>query len=271
MKFGTTFGTSKGAFATDFSIYVTAATTPFGYYSYEDAVSSPVPTTEPASDRYTMTAGTVTETAHFERTDHQHQSTESRWTYGAITEAGTKPSARADDGIATKTHESDTTPMARRYSTTENDVSLSTRRSAAWSTSYSTAAGTPRTTEPTKSTTTASIPPPKSTINYHGPVVTEQDVAFTTFYEEMSTDFDYNFTGFTDPRVTDHIPSSADKSCTNVLCLNGGTCETSKSRHKVTRQITSFIMSCIFRYFSATILNGYHTMFSVQMFVRVDR
>ncbi|VVC30456.1 Hypothetical protein CINCED_3A008316 [Cinara cedri] len=70
-----------------------------------------------------------------------------------------------------------------------------------------------------------------TTINYRHSIATEQDVAFTTFYDEMSTDFEYNLTSFAVP-VTEPFPSAMDKSCANVLCLNGGSCEKSKTGHK---------------------------------------
>lgn len=65
---------------------------------------------------------------------------------------------------------------------------------------------------------------------------TAVEQAFTAFYDEMSTDFDYNFTRFDVP-VTDRVPSAADKSCVNVLCSNGGVCEKSKTGHKVSSRI----------------------------------
>jgi len=83
--------------------------------------------------------------------------------------------------------------------------------------------------------------------NYHpqSAVTTaaKHDVIFTTFYDEMSTDFDYNLTSFGDP-VTDYVPNIFDKNCANILCLNGGRCETSKTGLKVSLQINRPYSSC---------------------------
>lgn len=86
----------------------------------------------------------------------------------------------------------------------------------------------------TTTTTTTAAQVSRSTINYRQSVATDRDVGtlFTAFYDEMSTDFDYNFTSFAVP-VTDRGPSAVDRSCANVLCLNGGRCEKSKTGHKV--------------------------------------
>lgn len=139
-----------------------------------------------------------------------------------------------DDDGAINTYEYDApTNTANRRSTTTATAVVASRPAISISTdATSAAADIPKPIITT--TTTAAAQSSRSTINYRQSVVTDRDTgtSFTAFYDEMSTDFDYNFTSFAVP-VTDRGPSVLDRSCANVLCLNGGQCEKSKTGHKV--------------------------------------
>jgi len=138
----------------------------------------------------------------------------------------------ADYDGATNSYEYDApTNTANRRSTTMASAAVASRLAT---TSVLTDATSAAVDRANMTTTTAAAQVSRSTINYRQSVATDRDAgtSFTAFYDEMSTDFDYNFTSFAVP-VTDRGPSAVDRSCANVLCLNGGRCEKSKTGHKV--------------------------------------
>lgn len=139
----------------------------------------------------------------------------------------------ADYDGATNSYEYDApTNTANRRSTTTATAAVASRPVTSVLTDE-TVASVDRAKSMT-TTTTAAAQVSRSTINYRQSVATDRDAgtSFTAFYDEMSTDFDYNFTSFAVP-VTDRGLSALDRSCANVLCLNGGRCEKSKTGHKV--------------------------------------
>ncbi|XP_016662821.1 protein eyes shut [Acyrthosiphon pisum] len=137
----------------------------------------------------------------------------------------------ADYDGATNSYEYDApTNTANRRSTTTAAAAVASRPATSVLTD-ATSAAVDRAKSMTTTTATAQVS--RSTISYRQSVATDRDAStsFTAFYDEMSTDFDYNFTSFAVP-VTDRGPSAVDRSCANVLCLNGGQCEKSKTGHK---------------------------------------
>lgn len=231
--FTTTFRTSPSddAFTTGFSIFSSTVTMPF------DRTTGPVTYTELTTpDRYTavytMDTAEITDSAGALDTTVPNRSPVTGYT-------DTEDTAVTDYGTTdTSYHKPDTTTTMVQRGMGENTATLSTRSRSTTTTAMSRrptfeadTTDPPRTKKTT--TTTTTNPTYKSTINYYPQSVgTEPD--FTTFYDEnnMSTDFDYNFTSFAVP-VTDRVPTAIDKSCANVLCLNGGRCEQSKTGHKV--------------------------------------
>lgn len=233
----TTFRTSPSddAFATGFSIFSSTVTVPF-----DRTTTGPVTSTElTLSDRYT--AVYTVDTA--EITDSADGTTvPDRSPVTSYTDA--EDTAATDYGITdTSHHKPDATTTAVQRGMGEHTGTLSTRSSRSTTTTAMSRRPTSEadTTDPprmkkTTTTTTTTNPTHKSTINYY-PQSDGTEPDFTTLYDEnnASTDFDYNFTSFTVP-VTGRVPTALDKSCANVLCLNGGRCEKSISGYKVSFQ-----------------------------------
>lgn len=251
--FVTTFRTSPSddALATGFGIFSSTVTMPF------DHTTEPVTSTElTASNRYT--AVYTIDTADI---------TVSTGTFDTTVSDGLPVTGYSDteDTVATdysttdpSYHKPDQTTTVVQRGTGENTASLSTRgrsitttATSRWPTFEVDTTDSSRTKKTT--TTSKAIPSSKFTINYYPQSVgTEQD--FTTFYDEnnMSTDFYYNFTSFTVP-VTDRVLTGIDKSCANVLCLNGGRCETSKTGHRVSFFFFLQILDKVLEHFHNTL------------------
>jgi len=225
----TTFRTSRSddgrTSAAGFSIF--SSTTPF------DHVGSSAVTAEPTEpDRNNVTAADDSSTTDYGRTT-------SRWSVGPADRSppvtgradGDDDDTAVSDRGMTDVYGPDTTSTIITTTTVERDAAATSTRSRPATSEEPAVSTRPTVTVKTRSTTTSY----RSTIrDYPRPVVvtTEQDsAAYTTLFDEnMSTDFDYNFTSFAVP-VTDRIPSA--KSCANVMCLNGGRCEKSKTGPKV--------------------------------------
>lgn len=172
------------------------------------------------------------------------------WTRPAVSGTSEVPDYGGGDKDFGTTRESRTTVMNRGYSTPKNTVAMmnTTRRSTVAASTekigsaFHLTSSRPKITHP--QTSTVSVSKATTMNNYQHPITTEQDIAFTTFYDEMSTDFEYNLTSFTVP-VTESFLGTIDKSCANVLCLNGGTCEKSKTGHKASSQYQPVVISLL--------------------------
>lgn len=219
------------------SDWTTAGVTPFSSEEEEN------------STLYRTHFSTVTGAREFDATTGLYSTTEntmvppaaSTQNVHAMTAMATSRSADTTtlkmDRMTTPNAERETVSRAERVTTPKTERSTTSR---ADKTTSGTTKATTRTekvtarTEKIMTTTTASANGRHHPLQ---PIPTVQDTAFTTFYDEMSTDFDYNFTSFTvATTATERVPSAIDKSCASVLCLNGGRCEKSKTGPRVSHE-----------------------------------
>lgn len=257
-SFATTFRSLPGsehAFATGFTI-ISTVTAPSEYTATTDAdTSDRWYTTAVYGDRTADTTAADTVPEMFDTTT-QFLPTDSFTALTSRDPDGGRGAVETQGHSATNVYALDAVTEARdvAHDVTEDTVSPSPRDAGYDPTTTEVAGrwtGTPPSTgaddapkteqtKPAGGTTTAAISTSRSTTGgYHrvqSATAAEQDIVFTTFYDEMSTDFDYNLTSFAVP-FTDRVPSALDKSCANIWCLNGGRCETSKTGHRVSFRV----------------------------------
>lgn len=232
LSFETTFGTT------------TSPSDGTGYFSIFVAATTPAVDRRPAVTSTELTPDLQPYTVYTDADSSDDDAYDTTVTQFADTTRPAIGQTSSPDGIpdldtvtadydgATNSYEYDVpTNTVNRRSTTTTSAAVASRPATSVLMD-STSAPVDRAKSMTSTTATAQVS--RTTINYRQSVATDRDsgTSFTAFYDEMSTDFDYNFTSFAVP-VTDRGPSAVDWSCANVLCLNGGQCEKSKTGHKV--------------------------------------